>query len=180
MQALGAAQQQPVFRAANPNATMVKAGLRGAFAGTQAFGPAPRAAHARMPASVTRSVLEINKQKAGSGSNGNGKGADASELASDILRHSKYTVGANPDAVTPKQAYQATAYSVAEKLIDAFDATNEHFKCVGGGRGAWGARARVACLGGQQLAHRASTPAAARCSMCRPLAALARMLPQRP
>ncbi len=42
----------------------------------------------------------------------------------------RYTVGTNLDEVTPTEAYKATAYSVAERLIDEFDKTNEYWAYV--------------------------------------------------
>lgn len=55
------------------------------------------------------------------------KGADGSAVFTDITKNLKYIVGA-PDASNPKDAYRATALSVREKLIDAFDATHAHWK----------------------------------------------------
>lgn len=43
---------------------------------------------------------------------------DAAGVKQDILLQAKYTVGAPLDRVTPKEAYQATAYSAAERLIE--------------------------------------------------------------
>lgn len=50
-------------------------------------------------------------------------------------------MGTNLDEVTPTEAYKATAYSVAERLIDVFDKTNEYWAYVFVGWGvarAWG------------------------------------------
>ena len=56
---------------------------------------------------------------------------DAESVAKDIRKKAEVTVGA-PDAshLSDVEAYRATAWSVREKLFDAFFKTQKHLECA--------------------------------------------------
>lgn len=53
---------------------------------------------------------------------------DVKSLQEDIVHNVEYTVGADKLKVQDKQAYQAVAWSVRERLIEAFNTTQEYWK----------------------------------------------------
>jgi hypothetical protein len=57
----------------------------------------------------------------------NGGGDHAKHTVADIESKLKYQFGKSSDW-TAKDAYLGTAWSVRERLIDAFDKTHEHWK----------------------------------------------------
>lgn len=114
MQCLGACEQHIVRPRASGKRVMARqlpagSGFRN---GSPLLGAGSRAARAA-PVKV-RAVLEMEKPKDLSG-NGAVSAArnDPAAIKQDILLQAKYTVGAPLDKVSPKQTYQATAYSVA-------------------------------------------------------------------
>ena len=58
---------------------------------------------------------------------------DAESIKKDIRLKAEVTVGA-PDStsLTPEEAYRAAAWSVREKLFDAFFATQKYWECAAG------------------------------------------------
>ena len=53
---------------------------------------------------------------------------DVKSIEEDIVHNVEYTVGADKLKVQDKQAYQAVAWSVRERLIEAFNITQEYWK----------------------------------------------------
>ena len=53
---------------------------------------------------------------------------DGAGVERDIVRKLNYVVG--KEEVDPKTAYQATALSVREHLIDGFNKTQKYWRCV--------------------------------------------------
>ena len=80
------------------------------------------AAGAGRRALVVRAVLGMNKAKAST----NGK-LDATAVEDDVKRELRYRVAA-ADASDPKKLYQSVAWSVHNRLVDAFNETHEHWK----------------------------------------------------
>ena len=54
---------------------------------------------------------------------------DAESIAKDIRKKAEVTVGA-PDLTEAEEAYRAAAWSVREKLFDAFFATQKYWECA--------------------------------------------------
>lgn len=53
---------------------------------------------------------------------------DPDSIEQDVLSKVSYTIGADPKALTPKQAYRGLAWTVRERLIDSFNKTQEYWK----------------------------------------------------
>lgn len=87
---------------------------------------ARKARRQRLPA---QAVADFVKEKATSGRNGAGPvhlDADGSSLERDIIRKANYVVGS--EELEPFSAYRATALSVREHLIEAFNKTQKYWK----------------------------------------------------
>ena len=54
--------------------------------------------------------------------------SDPDSLEQDMLSKVAYTIGANPKSLTARQAYRGLAWTVRERLIDAFNKTQEYWK----------------------------------------------------
>lgn len=54
--------------------------------------------------------------------------SNSSAVQTDILKKLAYVVGADPEAVSDRQAYQGVALSVREQLIERFNKTQEHWR----------------------------------------------------
>lgn len=83
----------------------------------------------RQVAVVTRSIADIVKEKPSTGSNGVGRiqlKDDERSLETDIVRKANYVVGS--EELEPFSAYRATALSVREHLIEAFNNTQRYWK----------------------------------------------------
>ena len=77
----------------------------------------------------THAVADFVKEKPKSGSNGVAPvrlDADGSSLEKDIIRKANYVVGS--EELEPSSAYRATALSVREHLIEAFNKTQKYWK----------------------------------------------------
>ena len=78
---------------------------------------------------LTRAVADFVKEKPSTGSNGAVPvqlKVDESSLETDILRKANYVVGS--EELEPFSAYRATALSVREHLIEAFNKTQKFWK----------------------------------------------------
>ena len=53
---------------------------------------------------------------------------DPESIEQDVLSKVSYTIGADPKALTTKQAYRGLAWTVRERLIDSFNKTQEYWK----------------------------------------------------
>lgn len=53
---------------------------------------------------------------------------NSNAVQTDILKKLAYVVGADPKAVSDRQAYQGVALSVREQLIERFNKTQEHWR----------------------------------------------------
>lgn len=83
----------------------------------------------RRSALNVRSVADFVKEKPSVGSNGAGRvhlEVDESSLETDIIRKANYVVGS--EEMEPSAAYRATALSVREHLIEAFNKTQKYWK----------------------------------------------------
>ena len=54
---------------------------------------------------------------------------DPDSIERDVLSKVSYTIGADPKALTTKQAYRGLAWTVRERLIDSFNKSQEYWKC---------------------------------------------------
>ena len=93
----------------------------------------PKNSSSRLPqrrqAVSPQAVADFVKEKTSVGSNGNGRihlEVDESSLETDIVRKANYVVGS--EDLEPFSAYRATALSVREHLIEAFNKTQKYWK----------------------------------------------------
>ena len=76
-----------------------------------------------------QAIADFVKEKADVSSNGNGRvhlEVDEGSLETDIIRKANYVVGS--EELEPFSAYRATALSVREHLIEAFNKTQKYWK----------------------------------------------------
>jgi len=113
------------------------------FRGCAPTAGAPAASRSRAPLRV-RAVAEPTTTRSSSSSAASGKAARSSESAmsaapaaspaADIKKALVYTLGKR-DGYTPRDLYEGTAWAVRQQLMDSFDKTHAHWKCVGVGSG---------------------------------------------
>lgn len=80
---------------------------------------------------LTQAVADFVKEKSSTSSNGVRPvhlDASGSSLQTDIIRKASYVVGS--EELEPSSAYRATALSVREHLIEAFNKTQKFWKYV--------------------------------------------------
>lgn len=90
------------------------------FAGTRR---APAFRSRRQQALLVRSVLEMNRPKAGAKAAG---GAEAAAAKEDVQRELQYRIVT--DKTDAGKLYQGVAWSVHNRLVDAFERTDAYWK----------------------------------------------------
>ena len=91
----------------------------------------PRAARPLRPAAFHKVTAAVAEKVAYKGDVSKGIAVDAESIAQDIRKKAEVTVGA-PDAskLSDEEAYRAAAWSVREKLVDAFFKTQAYWEYV--------------------------------------------------
>eukprot|EP00887_Chlorella_sp_A99_P002343 scaffold10.g2343.t1 len=75
----------------------------------------------------TRAVAEADRLAGAAAANGNGAALDASYVEADVLRELRYRLAAGKVG-GEAELYESTAWSVHNRLVDAFEKTQEHWK----------------------------------------------------